>query len=133
MILWIRLELFALQLWRAACQQHCDPCRHSSRLASRCATRARAMATKLSALRPSPQTAISPRVELEGFERVHLRAGEARTVELTLTPRQLSEVDEKGNRAVLPGDYAISVAGAQPSPDTPTVTLHVAGTMALPQ
>ena len=80
-----------------------------------------------------PQTAVSPRVELEGFERIHLRAGESRRVKFTLTPRQLSEVDEQGNRAVLPGDYAISVAGGQPSSNTPTVTLHIAGTKALPQ
>ena len=80
-----------------------------------------------------PQTAVSPRVELEGFERIHLRAGEARRVQFTLTPRQLSEVDEKENRAVLPGDYAISVAGGQPSSNTPTISLHIAGTKALPQ
>jgi beta-glucosidase len=80
-----------------------------------------------------PQTAVSPRVELEGFERIHLLASESRRVEFTLTPRQLSEVDEKGNRAVLPGDYAISVAGGQPSSTTPAITLHIAGTKALPQ
>jgi beta-glucosidase len=80
-----------------------------------------------------PQTAVSPRVELEGFERIHLRAGEARHVEFTLSPRQLSEVDERGNRAVLPGDYAIFVAGCQPSSTTPTVTLHISGTKVLPQ
>ncbi|MFZ0337717.1 MAG: glycoside hydrolase family 3 C-terminal domain-containing protein, partial [Terracidiphilus sp.] len=80
-----------------------------------------------------PQTAISPRVELEGFERIHLRAGEARRVEFTLTPRQLSEVDEKGNRAVLPGNYAISIAGGQPSLNTPDVALHIAGTTTLPR
>jgi beta-glucosidase len=80
-----------------------------------------------------PQTAVSPRVELEGFQRIHLRAGEARCVEFTLTPRQLSEVDEKGNRAVVPGEYAISVAGGQPSSNTPAITLHIAGTEALPR
>ncbi|MGD0345816.1 MAG: glycoside hydrolase family 3 C-terminal domain-containing protein [Terracidiphilus sp.] len=80
-----------------------------------------------------PQTSVSPRVELEGFERIHLRAGEVRRVQFTLTPRQLSEVDERGNRAVLPGDYAISVAGGQPSSNTPAVTLHITGTKALPQ
>ncbi len=80
-----------------------------------------------------PQTAVSPRVELEGFERIHLQAGEARQVEFTLTPRQLSEVDEKGNRAVLQGDYAISVSGGQPSPDTPKAAIHIEGTEALPQ
>jgi beta-glucosidase len=80
-----------------------------------------------------PQTAVSPRVELEGFERIHLRAGEAQQVQFTLTPRQLSEVDEKGNRAVQPGDYSISVSGEQPSSNTPAVILHIEGTNALAQ
>jgi beta-glucosidase len=80
-----------------------------------------------------PRTAVSPRVELEGFERIHLGAGEARRVEFTLTPRQLSEVDEKGDRAVVPGDYSISVAGGQPLSNTPAITLHIAGTEMLPR
>jgi len=80
-----------------------------------------------------PQSAVSPHVELEGFERVHLRAGESRRVVFTLTPRQLSEVDEKGDRAVVPGDYAISITGGQPAADTPEVTLHISGTQPLPR
>ena len=80
-----------------------------------------------------PQTPVSPRVELEGFKRIHLRAGEVQRLEFTLSPRQLSEVDEKGNRAVLPGDYAIYVAGAQPEPGTPAAKVHISGTMALPR
>ena len=80
-----------------------------------------------------PQTAVSPHVELEGFERIHLRAGGMQRVQFTLAPRQLSEVDEKGNRAVAPGDYAIYVAGAQPEPGTPAAKLHIVGTMALPK
>jgi beta-glucosidase len=80
-----------------------------------------------------PQTALSPRVELEAFARVHLVAGESRRVEFTLTPRQLSTVDEKGNRAVLPGDYAIFVSGGQPAAETPAAILHISGTQALPQ
>jgi beta-glucosidase len=80
-----------------------------------------------------PHTAVSPLVELEGFTRIHLRAGETRRVEFTLNPRELSEVDEKGNRAVVPGDYRIYVSGGQPQADTPAVTLHISGTMALPK
>jgi beta-glucosidase len=80
-----------------------------------------------------PQTAVSPRLELEGFQRIHLRAGEAQRVEFTLTPRQLSDVDEKGDRAVRPGKYAISVAGGQPSSNTRAITLQIEGTEALPR
>jgi beta-glucosidase len=79
------------------------------------------------------QTAVSPSVELEGFRRVHLRAGEMRRVQFTLSPRQLSEVDERGNRAVLPGDYAIYVSGGQPEAGTPAATIHISGTVALPR
>ncbi len=80
-----------------------------------------------------PQTAVSPHVELEGFQRIHLRAGEMRRVQFTLTPRELSEVDEKGNRAVVPGDYRIFISGGQPEADTPPATFHISGTMALPK
>lgn len=80
-----------------------------------------------------PQTDVSPHVELEGFNRIHLRAGEMRRVEFTLTPRELSEVDEKGNRAVMPGEYRIYVAGGQPDPGAQAAILHISGTMALPK
>jgi beta-glucosidase len=80
-----------------------------------------------------PQTTVSPAVELEGFKRIHLRAGEARRVQFTLSPRQLSEVDEKGNRAVTPGDYEIYVSGGQPEARTQAATISISGKMALPK
>jgi beta-glucosidase len=80
-----------------------------------------------------PQNGVSPAVELEGFKRFHLGAGEERRVQFTLSPRQLSEVDEKGNRAVVPGDYGIYISGAQPAAETPAATLNISGTMALPK
>jgi beta-glucosidase len=80
-----------------------------------------------------PQTAVSPSLELEGFKRIHLRAGEGRRVAFTLNPRQLSEVDEKGNRAVMPGVYAIYISGGQPKAGTPAAAVHVSGTAALPK
>jgi beta-glucosidase len=51
---------------------------------------------------------------LAGFERVHLQAGETRPVTLHFDPRSLSSVDEKGERAVIPGKYELTLAGAQP-------------------
>jgi beta-glucosidase len=80
-----------------------------------------------------PQTAVSPHVELEGFVRIHLRAGESKRVQFTLSPRQLSEVDEQGNRAVVPGEYSIYIAGAQPGKETPVATLRIFGTIGLPR
>jgi beta-glucosidase len=78
-----------------------------------------------------PQNAIAPHVELDGIKRIHLRAGETQRVQFILSPRQLSGVDDQGNRAVVPGDYAIYIAGAQPGKGTPAATLHISGTMSL--
>lgn len=51
---------------------------------------------------------------LEGFQRISLRAGEEKTVEFTLGPRELSIVNESGRRLVAPGDVEIAVGGKQP-------------------
>jgi beta-glucosidase len=67
-------------------------------------------------LRP-PQTAISPKMALAGFERIHLSPDETGHVTFRLDPRTLSQVDEHGNRAVVPGRYQISLGGSQPDGD----------------
>jgi beta-glucosidase len=67
-------------------------------------------------LRP-PQTAISPKMALAGFERIHLNPGETGHVTFKLDPRTLSQVDEKGDRAVVPGRYQIYLGGSQPDGD----------------
>jgi beta-glucosidase len=64
-----------------------------------------------------PQTSVSPTLALAGFERLHLKVGETRHVIFRLDPRTLSQVDEKGLRAVFPGTYRISVGGSQPGGD----------------
>ena len=64
-----------------------------------------------------PQTDVSPKLALEGFERLHLDAGETRHVTFHLDPRELSQVDDKGVRAVVPGQYRIFVGGSQPNGD----------------
>ena len=51
------------------------------------------------------------------IQRFHLNPGETRHVTFTLDPRTLSQVDEKGTRAVLPGRYQISLGGSQPDGD----------------
>jgi beta-glucosidase len=51
---------------------------------------------------------------LVGFERVHIAAGTSREVTLTIDPRSLSSVNDKGIRSILPGKYTLSVGGAQP-------------------
>ena len=57
---------------------------------------------------------LSPNLQLEGFERVHLLPGQSKHVTFRLDPRQLSEVDANGVRSVQPGAYTLSVGGAQP-------------------
>jgi beta-glucosidase len=61
-----------------------------------------------------PKVPGAPLRALRGFERVHLEAGEARTVSFTLSPRDLSHVDEAGTHVVGPGTYRLSVGGGQP-------------------
>jgi beta-glucosidase len=50
---------------------------------------------------------------LQGFKRIHLKAGESKTVTFVLTPRQLSLIDSQFKRVVEPGEFEISVGGAQ--------------------
>lgn len=55
-----------------------------------------------------------PKLQLEGFERINLKKGETKTVSFTITPRQLSLINKKGQRVVEPGWFTISVGGKQP-------------------
>ena len=52
---------------------------------------------------------------VRGMARVHLAPGASQTVSFSLTPRDLSAVDEQGKRAVQPGEYSVMIGGAQPS------------------
>jgi beta-glucosidase len=65
-----------------------------------------------------PRTDVSPNQALDGFTRVQLAPGQTKHVTFTLDPRTLSQVDDKGVRAVTPGSYRIAVGGAQPSETT---------------
>jgi beta-glucosidase len=51
---------------------------------------------------------------LAGIQRVFLKPGEKRTVTFTLSPDQMSVIDDKGKRIVEPGEFLISVGGKQP-------------------
>jgi beta-glucosidase len=56
----------------------------------------------------------TPTRELVAFTRVHLEAGDSAHIGLTLEPRSIAQVDEKGNRVILPGNYRLSIGGGQP-------------------
>ena len=53
--------------------------------------------------------------QLQGFERLHLAPGETKRVTFTLTPRQLSLIDDQGRRVIEPGEFQVAVGGRQPS------------------
>ncbi len=61
-----------------------------------------------------PKMAGAPLRALRGFVRVHLDAGELRHVKLALQPRDLSYVNEAGDRFISSGDYVVTVGGGQP-------------------
>ena len=48
---------------------------------------------------------------LVGFDRISLRRGEKRTVTFTITPRQMSLIDDSGKRVIEPGEFVIGVGG----------------------
>jgi beta-glucosidase len=50
---------------------------------------------------------------LVGFDRITLRPREKRSVSFTITPRQMSLIDDAGKRVIEPGDFAISIGGGQ--------------------
>jgi len=54
-------------------------------------------------------------------------------VTLTVDPRSLGQVDEKGNRIIVPGEYSISIGSAQPedSAQAQTANFRVVGTKLL--
>jgi beta-glucosidase len=83
-----------------------------------------------------PQTPVSPTVALAGFERLHLNPGETRHVIFQLDSRTLSQVDDKGVRAVSPGLYRVYVGGSQPSGDAGQAVrseeFNITGTEQLP-
>jgi beta-glucosidase len=48
---------------------------------------------------------------LVGFDRISLRPREKRTVTFTITPRQMSLIDDRGKRVIEPGEFMISAGG----------------------
>jgi beta-glucosidase len=56
----------------------------------------------------------APLRSLQGFRRIHLKAGESREIEFTLSPRNLALVDEMGNLIQSAGTVKIFLGGGQP-------------------
>lgn len=54
-------------------------------------------------------------MELKDFDRITLKPGESRDVSFTLTPYQLSLLNDNMDRVVEPGDFKIMVGGSSPA------------------
>ncbi len=82
-----------------------------------------------------PKAYETPLRELAGFKRIHLAAGESQHINVTIDPRSLSQVDAKGNRVIVPGEYSVSMAGAQPQDASSVQTgkFKVSGKRELPK
>jgi beta-glucosidase len=61
-----------------------------------------------------PKVPGAPLRALRGCQRIHVDAGKLQHVKVTLQPRDLSYVNEAGNRMVGAGDYVITTGGGQP-------------------
>ncbi|MDO7836392.1 glycoside hydrolase family 3 C-terminal domain-containing protein [Sphingobium sp. HBC34] len=77
----------------------------------------------------------APRLALRGFQRVSLKPGETRKVTFTLSPRDLSFVTMAGERALIPGDYRLTVGSGQPDGEQPdqAITYTVSRSVDLPK
>ncbi len=80
----------------------------------------------------SPQ---APLRSLVGFKRVTLRPGESRLLTFTLDARQLSSVQQTGQRSVEAGHYHLFVGGGQPNTSAPggTAAFSIIGRALLPK
>jgi beta-glucosidase len=63
-----------------------------------------------------------PQHSLRGFERLKLAPGESRRVSFSLSPGDLSLIDERGCRVLEPGRFRVTVGGSQPDPRSVELT-----------
>ncbi len=66
-----------------------------------------------------PRSPVAPLRALRGFTRIHAGAGETQHVHFMLDARDLSEVDQKGDRIIASGAYHVTVGGGQPGTAAP--------------
>lgn len=66
-----------------------------------------------------PKSPVAPLRALRGFARIHVGAGDSQHVHFILDARDLSEVNDRGNRIVASGAYRITVGGGEPGTTAP--------------
>jgi beta-glucosidase len=82
-----------------------------------------------------PKASDTPNHVLAGFTRVHLDPGQSAHIGLTIDPRSIAQVDSRGTRVIMPGDFIVSLASAQPGDAAAVQTgkFTVTGTAELPK
>lgn len=82
-----------------------------------------------------PKLGGAPIRALRGFTRVHLGAGEVEHVRMELDARDLSHVNESGDRIIAPGSYTLSIGGGEPGTGAPVVeaVFTITGQAQLPE
>jgi beta-glucosidase len=77
----------------------------------------------------------TPLKSLKGYQRVHLSAGETKTLTFRLTPRDMAFADAKGVMRILPATYQLWIGGGQQGTGAPGTAgqFQVEGTLALPR
>ncbi|HSZ63287.1 MAG TPA: glycoside hydrolase family 3 C-terminal domain-containing protein [Terriglobales bacterium] len=82
-----------------------------------------------------PKSPAVPIHALRGFTRVHVRAGETKHVHFTLDARDLSMVNEQGDRLLAEGTYRVTVGGGQPGTSSPQTEaeFRIKGHQVLPE
>ena len=82
-----------------------------------------------------PPSPAAPLRALRGFARIHLAPGESRPMSFNLSPRDLSQVTEKGEHRILPGAYTVYVGGGQPgeAPGGVQAKFQITGEASLPR
>ena len=51
-------------------------------------------------------------MELKGFQRIHLKVGESKSILFTITPEMLSMLNEKMEKVVEAGDFRIMIGAS---------------------
>lgn len=74
---------------------------------------------------------LNPLKALKGFKRIALKAGESKKINFTLTPEQLSLIDEAGNAYQPKEKLTISVGGGQPGVKNKTTSNVISKTISV--
>jgi beta-glucosidase len=70
-------------------------------------------------------TVTRPVKELRGFKKIHLMAGESKTVSLAIEPEHLAFTDIHMQYTVEPGEFEIMVGNSSRNSDLQKVVFHV--------